>query len=138
MKVLKLFILSALSILFISGFSGCNKLSHNGKLDGQWQIMTIEQSATGDLSFPEHEYIRINLHILQLWNNADRQTANMIYDKKGGVINCDFPYIKEKDITALLVPYGIYTNPVEFDILKLDGKSLILKTDRTVISCRRF
>ncbi|MDE5806768.1 MAG: lipocalin-like domain-containing protein [Muribaculaceae bacterium] len=137
MKYLK-FIMLALSLTALIGISSCRKVSHNGKLDGQWQIMTIEETATGSVSEPsQREYICINLHVIQL-TGPSRLTGNMTYDKKGETLSCDFPYVKADEVDRLLGQYGIYANPVTLDVVKVDGKSLVLRSDRSLITCRRF
>ena len=116
----------------------CNKASHNGKLDGQWQIMSIEESATGKVTSPvRNSYICINLHIIQLTGNG-MTTGKMTYDKKAATLYCDFPYVKPEQVESLLGGFGLPSNPVTLDIVKLDGKSLVLRTDKTIITCRRF
>lgn len=137
MKFIK-YILLLLSISVLLSVTGCRKVSHNGKIDGHWQIMTIEDTSTGNVIEPDpREYISINLHIMQL-TGAGRLTANMTYDKDGAKITCDFPYVKQPDVERVMGVYGFFSNPVSMDVVKVDGKQLILRTDRTLITCRRF
>lgn len=118
---------------------GCRKASDNGKIDGQWQIMGIENLETGKTTVPyPRRYIAINLHVVQLTDIKGVQySGNMRYDKTGETLYWDFPWNKPERDPAL-ESWGIYTNPVEAHILKLDNKSLVLKTPQTVIICRRF
>ncbi|MBD5330177.1 MAG: lipocalin family protein [Bacteroides sp.] len=137
MKFLK-YLLFLVSISVLMSLTGCRKVSHNGKIDGFWQITTIEDTSTGSVSEPStREYISINLHIMQL-TGASRLTANMTYDKSGAKITCDFPYVKQEDVDRVMGVYGFFSNPVSMDVVKVDGKQLILRTDRTLITCRRF
>lgn len=137
MKFLK-YILLVLSLAALVGLTSCRKVSHNGKLDGQWQIRSIENTETGVETSPDPElYICIDLHILQL-TGGPRLTANMTYDKDAETISCDFPYVKDEDVETQLGAYGIFSNPVKMDIVKLDGKSLVIRTDKSIITCRRF
>ena len=62
----------------------------------------------------------------------------MTYDKDAETISCDFPYVKDEDVETQLGAYGIFSNPVKMDIVKLDGKSLVIRTDKSIITCRRF
>lgn len=118
--------------------SSCNKVSHNGALDGQWQIMTIENLNTGEVVTPaKGEYICINLHVLQL-RGIQLLSANMSYDKNAAVIDAQFPYVTPENVSSQLGVYGIYSNPVRMDIIKLSHKELVLKTDQTLITCRKF
>lgn len=143
MKFLK-YIVPAI-IFTVALFCGisCNKASHNGKLDGQWQVMSVEDIASGNVTTPQEPgYFCIYLHIFQLSiispEGSSRISANMTYDKNGSTLYCDFPYVADKDVESLLGPYGIQSNPITFDITKLDGKSLVLRSDKTLITCRRF
>lgn len=138
MKTLKHILSLTTLIILLSGLAACNKASHNGALDGQWQITTIENLSSGETTVPNPaRYICINLHIMQL-TGGNRPTANMTYDKKAGHISCDFPYVEKDKTESTLSPWGIYSNPVEFDVVKLNHKELVLRTDRTLITCRRF
>lgn len=138
MKFIKYVVLIvAVAAALFCGIS-CNKASHNGKLDGQWQIMSIEETDNGNVTSPaNNSYICINLHIIQLTGNG-MTSGNMTYDKKAATLYCDFPYVKPEQVESMLGRFGIFSNPVTLDIVKLDGKSLILRTDRTIITCRRF
>lgn len=137
MKALR-HILLLLSITLLLGATGCRKVSHNGKIDGNWQILTIENTETGTVAAPSsREYIAIQLHIMQL-TGPSRLTANMTYDKSGKKITCDFPYVKQENVEKELGVYGFFSNPVSMDVVKVDGTQLILRTDRTLITCRRF
>ena len=136
MKFIKYIALIFTLAVALLSLPSCNKASHNGKLDGQWQIMSIEEVSTGEVSVPANQsYICINLHIIQLTGNGI-MSGNMSYDKKGGTLSCDFPYVKPENVNNQLGRYGIFSNPVTLDIVKLDGKALVLKTDRTFITCR--
>lgn len=124
-------------------FAACRKVSHNGSLDGQWQIMTIEDAATGQSAAPViPSYISFNLHLIQLsyvsGDSAPRITGNMTYDKNAETIFCDFTDDQQPNVEAALAPFGIFSNPVTLQIVKLDRKSLVLRTDRSLITCRRF
>lgn len=130
-------------LTFIAGMlmmGSCRKASDNGKLDGQWQIMTIETLDNGEVTEPSQRiYICINLHVVQLTRNGGSSASgNMQYDKATGEIHWDFPYHETQAQINALREWGIYSNPVTFHIVKLDGKSLVLKSDKTVVTCRRF
>lgn len=125
--------------------AGCRKAPINGKLDAQWQIMNIEHISDGHNEKPRlRTYIDINLHVVNLRNvTTDEKggaviAGNMIYDKDNSKLTLDFPYNTEGEKLTQLQSWGIYTNPITFDIIKLDGKQLILKSEATVITCRRF
>ena len=130
--------LTLVSSLFILG--SCRKASDNGKLDGQWQIMGIETLDDAKSFVPEKRlYICLNLHVVQLTTAGGvGVSGNMRYEKGTGEIDWDFPYHETETGKSALRQWGVYSNPVTFHVVKLDGKSLVLKSDKSVITCRRF
>ncbi len=117
-------------------FSGCGKASHNGKVDGNWQIMSIENLKDGTTSSPEQHYIALYLHVVNLFPNYI--AGNMQYDKDQDKISMDFPYSTAEQDKQLLRRYGIYTNPIVFEVVKADSKQLVLRSPDTMITCRRY
>lgn len=139
MKSIRHIIIAMFAMVAFLTLAGCNQTSHNGHLDGQWQILTIEEKSTGSVTVTDHgACICIYLDVLQLTDKKARLTANMDYDKKANTLSCDFPYVKPADVEASLGRFGFYTNPIKFDIIKLTGKELVLSSDETVITCRKF
>ncbi|MDE6717972.1 MAG: lipocalin-like domain-containing protein [Muribaculaceae bacterium] len=139
MKFIKYIFSAVILFAAVCAISSCRVASHNGKLDGQWQIMSIEETATGLSAAPEtRSYLCFYLHILQAYGPTYRLTANMTYDKEEEVLTADFPYISQGDVDKNLKPYGICSNPVTIEVVKADSKELVLRTPETVITCRRF
>ena len=142
MKTIRhLSLLAFLSIIFsiLLALSSCNKVSHNGKLDGLCQILSIEDVATGDVSTPEPlEYIAFDLHIMQLQCEGPLFTSEMAYDKEAGTIHARFPYIKDEEMAATIGRFGIMTNPVDITITRLTHSSLVMRTPQTIITCRKY
>ena len=128
----------AIMSLFLLG--GCRKAPINGKLDGQWQVMSIELISDGSVVSPTvRSYIDINLHVVNLRNiNQNLIPGNLNYDKEASKLTLDFPYNTEGNGFLLLREWGIYQTPVTLDIVKLDGKQLVLRSPETIITCRRF
>lgn len=141
MKKIRYIAAMAMMAVIMVAMSGCRKWSDNGKLDGQWQIMSIENVATGDVSVPvPTHYYCMNLHVVNLTPaiNNDIITGNMHYDKNASTVAMDFPYCKTPEQIAQLNRWGIYSNEVSFNILELDGKKLVLRSSDSVITFRRF
>lgn len=128
---------SNLLVLTISMFMLCSCLkgSINGDLDGQWQIMQIEHNGA-DVALEGRKYICVYLHVVQLTEGGVFTDGNMVYDKSS--VSFSFPYAQEGYKLKKLEEWGIYTNPVKFDIEQLDRKTLILSNSDTRIICRRF
>ena len=102
--------------------------------------MSIETLDNGEVNVPNKQlYICLNLHVVQLsYRGGIQVSGNMQYDKAGGEIHWDFPYHETAAQINSLREWGIYSNPVTFHVVKLDGKSMVLKSDKTVVTCRRF
>lgn len=85
-------------------------------------------------------YIDLNLHVVNLRRNSAGGTVagNMNYDKTASTVSMDFPYNQDSDGFLALRMWGIYTNPVVFEIIKLDGKQLVMRSPASIVTCRRF
>lgn len=137
----KFCLLLSLALLMIS-FAGCRKVSHNGAIDGNWQILSIENRATGEFETVDNpRFYAIGLHVVNLTyghTQGSGKTANMVYDKENKVITLDFPYTDLNSDPNTLSPWGIYTNPVTLTVLEANRSSLVLQTPETIITCRKF
>lgn len=145
MKKITTILLPAIcAVTILLSLSSCRKASINGKLDAQWQIMKIEHLADGTVETPElRSYINLNLHVVNLRYVRNESagmvySGNMHYDKDKSTLTMDFPYNKDSDKLKALQQWGIYTNPIVFDIMKLDNKQLVLKSPETIVTCRRY
>lgn len=130
--------IAALGLIIIG--TGCRKRSPNGKLDGQWQVQTVEVRATSEVTEPYPKlYYAMNLHVVSL-RGSTSATGNMHYSKDEGEVTMDFPYLGDKveGPSKPLAPYGIYRNPVTFRVLKLTGSQLVLESEESVVTMRRF
>ena len=118
----------------------CRKKSPNGKLDGMWRIMTVENKSTGEVVTPEGQYYYcMNLHVVQLQGNPGAD-GNMQYSKSEGEVTMDFPYVGNT-INSASNPYkvyGIWSSPVTFKVVTLNGKRLVLESPESVVTMRRF
>lgn len=118
--------------------SSCQKSPINGDLDGQWQVMDISpEPAITEPDYDTRMYYCFSLHVCQL------TIPGLVWIS--GNIQYDYPYLSihfPKQLTsqevAILHQYGINSNPVEFTIDKLDGKSLVLRDGDTVVTLRKF
>ena len=138
---LNIILIICLTVLSL-GMAACQKDSINGKLDGQWQIMKIEKLSDGSVEIPASgRYICIYLHVVNLNPSSGYMgrpySGNMSYDKQTGILSIDFPYNKGEEAVQL-APWGIYSNPVTFHVETVNGKQLVLRSDATIVTCRRY
>ena len=137
-KILSFIIIFTAAITLAAGLSSCRSRSHNGKLDAQWQVMTIENTNTGEVTAPSDQvkYICIYRDVVNIFHVGI--DGNLRYTKGGDTVWMEFPYATSDNDINVLRKLGIYTNPVTFKILKLDGKQLILQSPDAILTCRRF
>lgn len=129
-------LLAVVSLLAVSALPSCRRASHNGKLDGFWKVVEIYDVQTGETIIPDPTpYMSFQLELVQLRCALGWQTGTISYDKGGGTLGLNFPYNPPESYLSI---FGIYENPVVFDIETLDHKRLVLANDRSVITCERF
>lgn len=134
-KISRLPLLAVIACLILC-LGGCRKAPINGKLDGQWQIMSVE---TPDTVYTpaERVYICFNLHVVNLTNlHNDVYAGNLSYSD--GRIAMDFPYQEHPSQMKVLNRWGIYANPVVFDVAELTGSRLLMVSPQSTITLRRF
>ena len=137
-------ILAAVAIAVLAlGIGGCRRVTNNGKLDGNWRIVTIEDLETGsvaDVAYVggDSRFIDIQLEIFQLRSYGSRPllvTGEMRYEKGGSEVGVTF----QKAATLSSLEYfGIPEREVVMKIEQLDSKMLKLRTPKTPVTCRRF
>ena len=131
-------------MLTVAAATGCRELDHNGDLEGQWQIMSIEW-AGGSVTDPHGEYYYCFYRdICQLTNiYTTRITANMAYEKSARIISLQFPYDDPAGFSrwGLTGADAIDSDPttVRLTINALTSSRLIMTTSSgTVITLRKW
>ncbi len=137
LKTTLIYSLIGMFILLIN--TGCNKYPINGDLDGQWQVMEVTPEPS-EIVYPERLYMCFSLHVCQLTGHIEgvHAKANMRFDQKKRTLYLDFPYIETEESLARLKQYGIYSNPVTFQVEKLNSSKLILRDNDVVVTLRKF
>lgn len=127
----------SLIILFVTLLSGCDKASINGDLDGRWQILEISTYNNPENIKDRQLYYNFYLHVCILSYYGGEFTAgNFVYENNR--IRLHFPYINSSEGMKLLNRYGIFSNPVTFEILYLSKNKLILQDGEITITLRKF
>lgn len=138
MKARHNFFLPLLPLLMaILTLGGCQKSPINGELDGQWQILSVTPEAPEKVT-DENLYMNFSLHVCQLSYRTGGcwQTANLSFD--GSSITLNFPYADNELSDKFLKQYGIYRNPVTFEVVELNNKNLVLRDGNVTVSLRKF
>ena len=127
-------------ILFISIiiclFNNCTKRPINGNLDGQWKVLEVSPSPEKTV-IKENIFYNFQLHVCQLTYYGG-YFSDGILNFDGKILTLDFPYeLTEEDI-LIFRQYGIYENPVTFEVSFPDKKTLLLKNESSIILCQKY
>lgn len=133
MKRVKIIVL--FFVLFLA--SSCEKMSDNGKLDGMWQLMSIEHNGTTehlkDRTQNSHLYycLQMNLICLQYYGGGGEQG---IIKFTGDSLHIEIGVIKKENI----IPFGMKNVKESFAVEVLNENNLILKSVESRLTLRRF
>lgn len=143
----------AILLFMVLVLSGCDKKwPMNGNLDGYWQMLSIENKQTGEITECKSKrmYMGIQLRMVELKDLGENGYLNMIgefsYDEDQNL--AVFQNLKEKvstgdNNTPVTVSesqkYGI-ENPEKtiFKVIKANGKDLILESENYILIMRLF
>lgn len=140
----------SLVIIMIVFTCSCDKKwPINGNLDGYWQLITVETKSDGVKTNCHRMYIGIQLHMIELKDLGNNGYKNFFgefnYDEDKNIVV--IKNLKEKVSTSDngqmaeikdLNPYGINSQETVFDVIKADGKTLILESDYARLTMRSF
>ncbi len=138
MKTLGVKIIYIVLVSLVAGLlTGCRNMPINGDIDGQWQVMDVYPAPQEEI-IKERLYYCFSLHICQLsaYDLGVWRSGKLIYDKE--FLYLDFPDSNSPEAAATLKQFGIYNNPVKFQVEYLDKNKLILKDGDVTVSLRKF
>lgn len=137
MKTIKILamlaVIAAMSVLY-----GCRKHYINGDLDGQWQVLTIEYLSDGHEENVKSKqiYYSFNLHTVHLRQSHGSPgwvVGNMKYDEK--TMTLAFPLVEDVvDLSA----WGMNSATTTFAVKHLSKEKLVIASDYSVVTCRKF
>ena len=96
--------------LLLGVLCSCDKKPINGKLDGRWQLMTIEYN-DGSIKECERIYCSIQLHLVELMDKVTEEDLNR---------------------------FGLNSSVTHFEVEKATGSKMILKSDYARLTYRKF
>ena len=115
---------------------GCQKAPINGNLDGFWQVMSVSPQPE-DPEIDLRAYYGFYMHVCSLtFYDFDFMKGNMRFD--GDTLWMEFPLVENEWQTRVLRQFGIYTNPVLFNVEYLDKNKMILKDGDVTVTLRKF
>lgn len=124
---------------------GCSKEPINGNADGLWQLMSYK-TADGTSHPCERIYYSIQLQLVEISHKSEENSETFIgrfnYNQEAGTITVSEFRVRWHEETLAtpeqLLPYGLNTTETQFNVLKADGKTLILQSDYATLTFRRF
>lgn len=114
-------LLLLLSVIVVASLTACDKESHNGRLDGMWQLMEVAafqpdgSTLTTDVS-PNHTYLSFQLDLAQI-----RPGSTPIDLRGAGTVVCRFEHRG-----AMLRFYNFYRHFRSADSLFTDADTTLL------------
>lgn len=145
----KIFSIIFTALLVIILFSGCRRATHNGWIDGNWRIKSVEQIADGvfydkdTVIYPESSFIAIQLELAQIRTGSEPgvkgrgATAVMLHDRKNDKITLEYR-LNDKDVNPKwMIERGFCSNPETYDV-HANSKRLTLRSANVVINCERW
>lgn len=127
--------------LLLGVLCSCDKKPINGKLDGRWQLMTIDYN-DGSIKECERIYCSIQLHLVEL---MDKGTTPLTlighFSSADGVMMGEFKYQDNMEATVTeedLNRFGLNSSVTHFEVEKATGSKMILKSDYARLTYRKF
>lgn len=135
--------------LLLSLLAGCKKAPMNSNIEGFWQLLEFTTEADGETHPCNRIYYSIQLWVAEVSERGGDLGAGSFrgryrYDEETNTVT-----LKEMSTYATpensrpatreeLHPFGLDNTDTTFDVIKADGKSLILKSDYATLTLKRF
>lgn len=131
-----------LFIFLLLGISSCDKAPINGKLDGRWQLMTIEYE-NGSMTECNRIYYSIQLHLIEIsakGGNGGTFIGRFSY-KDNEVTMSEFRRRGNEEALAGLKElevFGMNSFLTHFKVEKATSEKMILKSEYARLAFRKF
>jgi hypothetical protein len=135
--------------LLLCLLAGCKKAPMNSNIEGFWQLLEFTTQADGETHPCNRIYYSIQLWVAEVSERGGDLGITPFrgryrYDEETNTIT-----LKEMSTYATpensrpatreeLHPFGLDSTDTTFDVIKADGKSLILKSDYATLTLKRF
>lgn len=135
-------------LLAILSFSvaSCDKLPENGDLDGNWQLLTIEQHATGEVTSVKEQKIfwAVQLKLMSYRGAANSYLSRFIHEADSLFLYNFYRHTRYEDYlltdssTTELAKLGIQGISGRYAIETLNKKSMVLNSINSRLVFRKF
>lgn len=135
--------------LLLCLLAGCKKAPMNSNIEGFWQLLEFTTQADGETHPCNRIYYSIQLWVAEVSERGGDLGITPFrgryrYDEETNTVT-----LKEMSTYATpensrpatreeLHPFGLDSTDTTFDVIKADGKSLILKSDYATLTLKRF
>ena len=135
--------------LLLCLLAGCKKAPMNSNIEGFWQLLEFTTQADGKTHPCNRIYYSIQLWVAEVSERGGDLGAGSFrgryrYDEETNTVT-----LKEMSTYATpensrpatreeLHPFGLDSTDTTFDVIKADGKRLILKSDYATLTLKRF
>ncbi|RGN50789.1 MULTISPECIES: lipocalin-like domain-containing protein [unclassified Bacteroides] len=130
------------ALIVITCMSSCGKLPKNGRLDGMWQLMKIEKVGEDAIDTKEDRlFYSVQLDLLALQKVGIIEYLGRFTQTQDSLFVYDFRLKADNAVFATkeqLQVYGLNNTSERFGIEKLDDKKLILRSEKTLLTLRKF
>lgn len=132
--------------------AGCErKWPMNGALDGQWQLLTVENREDGTVTDRKEEqlFYRFQLQLLMITdlggNGYGTYIGRMTYDQKAQTVETWEMNVRNNNgdsgrpaTAEQLEPFGMTSGKTVFRVVEADRKRLVLETEERRLTFRKF
>jgi len=133
MKNIKKIWLIILVCIVASASTSCRKMSENGDLDGQWQILSIEYLDDGTIINPKGFYYCLFRSVVNLTSRANPlQAGNLIYKDRKLTLSMPYSTVEQ------LAPWGMNATETTFEVKQLSKDKMTLQSNYALIEFRKF
>lgn len=135
--------------LLLCLLAGCKKAPMNSNIEGFWQLLEFTTEADGETHPCNRIYYSIQLWVAEVSERGGDLGAGSFrgryrYDEETNTVTLkemstyDLPEYSRPATREELHPFGLDSTDTTFDVIKADGKSLILKSDYATLILKRF
>ena len=148
---MKTYIYKAWIIAVVAMICSCESYLINGNLDGFWQVQTIENKQTGEITHCEGDvYYSFQRDLVLLTYILPHRPTGPIKEhhiayftqENDSIAMTDFRIYLDKEATQTplekLAKFGLYDLFTTFQLEELNKKSLILTSDKARITMRKY
>ena len=121
--------------------------SSNGKLDGNWQLLSFDTLSTGGICDMSKSgiYWGIENNLLQVRDIAKEEKLFFRFERNGNTLKIYNPHILESHYVtvpvedeSMLTPFGILGKEDVYTMEQLSGSSLVLTNQRLRLRFRKY